>query len=97
MGYMNLIKKLFGISDPPEVVEEPKGKYNGFDIHYFPITGRYYPRYQGKYLSYWSSGYWTLNSDVTGWCRYGRSEKGAKAIIDEYLEYKGVGTKIIKL
>ena len=70
-------------------------KYKDFDIEYMPISGRYYPRYEGKYLYSWLSGRYTLERTPEG-CTYAGTKEGAIHIYNLYLEYKSVGTVMIK-
>ncbi len=93
---MNWIKRLF--RKPPEVVETPvvESKYANCDIMHFPLSGKYFPRYDCEFLFYWSAGYWTCSKSPTA-CVHGKTEQEAKDILDKYLESRGVGTKIIEL
>jgi hypothetical protein len=62
-----------------------------------PLSNRFYPRYKGYYLFYWGcTGKYSLENNIGG-CNYGKNEKEAMRIIDEYLESLGVGTTIIKI
>lgn len=89
---MNLLKRMFGIKKP-----EIKGKYDGFDIEYLPHAGRYFPRYQGKYLFWWNTGQnFSLEKSISG-CVYADSKDKAKKIIDKFLELRGVSTSIISV
>ncbi|MFW6220030.1 MAG: hypothetical protein ACOC33_04245 [bacterium] len=71
-------------------------KYKHFDIEYLPNAKRYFPRYRGYYLQWWTTHQnYTLESNING-CEYSNSEEGAKNIIDNFIELSGVGVTIIK-
>ncbi len=81
----------------PENLDEPSNKYDGWEIEYHPHSGRYFPKYKGKYLYYWhTQANYTLETPISG-CQYRSSKESAKAIIDRYLELQGVGTVIMKV
>jgi hypothetical protein len=80
-------------------LEEPEvnDKYYGFDIEFLPLTGRYYPRYNGRYLYCCpQSGRYSLNEDRV-YTEYSRTKEGAKTAIDKYLEVRGVNTQFLKV
>lgn len=76
---------------------ELNDKYKHFDIEYLPHANRYFPRYKGEYLFWWSTlENYSTETDISG-CVYSPDESGAKKHIDRFLELRGVETKIISV
>ena len=61
-----------------------------FSIEYYPLTGRYYPKYKDYYLKKDScTGIVQAVGDyLFAWADYGETEHQAKYIIDEFKEHR---------
>lgn len=82
---LDWIKNIF-----KKLQEEPinNSPYKGFSVEYYPLTGRYYPMYKGKYLwKTYSTGIYKLEFDKH-WnsIQYSSSEEGAWEVIDRFRE-----------
>ena len=66
-----------------------------FDVQYFPVSGRYYPRDNGSYLKRsWKEGT-IVKEDYEPVANWFTSEEKAIAFLDEYIESDTrVGTEI---
>jgi len=90
------IQRIFNSDYEEEIVGSfSENKYKDCDVEYMPITGRYYPRYKGKYLFPESdTGGYSL-SPSTLYTVYKDSEEKAWDVIDRFLELRGKDTVIL--
>lgn len=83
-------------SKQKETVPKETPKYEFCDVEYLPHRKKFFPRYKGKYLFYWSTrDYYSLEDSIEG-CTWVREISEVKEIFDKFLELRGVETKIIK-
>ena len=78
--------------------EPPKKdcKYKDCDIEYYPTSKKYAARYKKKYIYYLelTTGKWVeLDTPFNLW----NSEEQAKRYLDEFLDMRGITSKIINL
>lgn len=75
--------------------KQPKAKPT-FEIEYMPLTDRYYPKINGKYIDKNVCGVWQFERFGITFAEYARSEERAKEMLAEANEHifkKGVVTK----
>jgi hypothetical protein len=93
---ITFIKNLFArkSATAPEieaVPEQPKSRYSGYDVEFYPNNGVYYARYKGKYLK---TGFGTgIIEEGTGWSGFTyaqrfHEEKAAWRLIDLHIEQR---------
>lgn len=81
----NFIGKLFGRNEKPTA---PVAKRSHFLVEFYPITGRYYPKYKDLYLQRdWKTGIViTLKEFLFMYADYGETEEEADKIIELFKE-----------
>lgn len=84
---MNWIKRLFGKKTGTKQCDIHSVS-SRFSIEYYPITGRYYPKYKSYYLkTHYSTGIVEKIEDyLFSYAEYGRNEDEAKKLIEKFKE-----------
>ena len=79
---MNLIKKLFN------KYSSIRNTNKRFSIEYYPLTNRYYPKYDNYYLkTNWQTGIVETKEDyLFVYAGYGNTEEEAKKLIELFKE-----------